>query len=366
VSIRARVLGGAVASTALAAAWARSARGDDAALPRLHLVYEVAAEARECPDEATFRRDVAVRLGYDPFVAAGEDAPRALQVAIAGARGRRSARLTLSEEGTGGRVLGRRTLGSTRSGCDDLVADAAFAASVAIDPVHATSPAAPSGPAPAPERPAPPSPSIPPRSAPPAPPPSTALAPTPSRSPSPPAPASPPGAPLAILLRAGGAASVLVLPGASPEVALSASLRRRALFGGVELRYDAPASDQRATASGRTATVRADLLAAGVHLCVAFGDSWLAPYACAALDAGALRGRSEGVASPASDVSPYAAVAPRAGVLVRVAERVAFDARADVPFVLTATELRVDGRAAWTTPPVGVILGVGASVAFTP
>lgn len=324
---------------------AARARADAPPVAPHHLAYTVVPADASCPDEAAFRRLVALRLGVDPFVAPGIAAERTLVVAVDAAAPRA---VTVSLVDRSGKTLGRRVLREPPPACEELVASAAFAASVAIDPTVLTR--APEPPpattAPAPAAPAPVS------SPPPAPPPSE---------PAPPPPAPPPPAPppIEVALRAGAGASIGVLPPTVVGVSLGASLRRARLSIGLDARFDLPNESARGSATVETSLVTGALVACG-HL----RPQGISPFLCAAAWAGALRGSATGIANPKDDLSAYVAVGPRAGVLLPLSDVVALDARADVPFALTTTELRVDDRAVWRSPVAGAVIGAGVVVSL--
>lgn len=317
-------------------------------LPTLHLSYE---SPIGCPDESRFRKHVALRLGYDPFVDARETASRRLTVTIGGTESNRSVEIVLADEGSN-RVIGQRRLSEPAGNCDELVQNSAFAASLAIDPTAA----APSPPpevatAPRPQAPAtlPPSPAEGPiaeteaRNVPPA---------TPSITQETPAP----GNPIVASLRIGGTLGFGILKTPSWGITFGGSLRRGALSIGLEGRSDFPSTEDR---------VRTSLLVGSAALCGhALSFDVVDPYACAVFYAGVMRGESSGISNPRRDATAYAAVAPRIGADVRVHRNVALGARLDAPFVATSTELTIDGKPVWVTPSVGLLLGVYVSWTF--
>jgi hypothetical protein len=318
----------------------RAARADDKPLPELHLEYRVIGRAEGCPDESAFRRNVALRLGYDPFV--GAEGGRRLSVVVK-ETSPRSVTVTLLDRS--GKVAGRRVLAEPPSECAELTANAAFAASVAIDPTVL------SRPDPAPSA------SAPPESAPPpsAPPPVVA-----SKGPD---AVTKPAATWTPSLRAGATGAFGLLPAAALGVAVSGALRADRWSVGLEGRFDLPNDAERTIAPSAVAvTVTTSLVSANAFACGHFGSAALVPYGCAALHVGALRGASSGIALPKEDVTPYVAVGPRVGVALSVTSGFAIDARLDVPFALTTAELRVDGRSVWTSPLAAAVIGAGATL----
>ncbi len=329
-------------------ATAGAARADDEPLPKLHLDYRVTGPAGGCPDETSFRRSVASRLGYDPFVA--EEESRKLTVVV---KATPPKTVTVSIRDRAGKVLGRRVIAEPPAGCEELVANAAFAASVAIDPTVLSRPepppAQPEGSSAAGEPEAPPARAV-------------ATVPASSDGDARAAPASPTSR-WTPMLRAGATGAFGLLPSTSLGLAVGAALRAERWSAGVEGRFDLPTEDQRTIApSGAPVTITTSLVSGNVSACGHFGRGTLVPYACAAIHAGALRGRASGIALPKEDVSPYFAFGPRLGGAVSVTPALALDVRVDVPLALTASDLRVDGRAVWTSPLAAAVLGAGAVV----
>jgi hypothetical protein len=97
---------------------------------RVSLTYErVDAAATECPDEATFRKLVLARLGYDPFDKGGT---RALNVTLRPQRTEVAGSLLLT--GPAGEKLSARTLRSGDADCFELTTSLALATAIAVDP----------------------------------------------------------------------------------------------------------------------------------------------------------------------------------------------------------------------------------------
>ena len=120
------------------------------------LRYErVDPAATECPDEATFRKLVLARLGYDPFDKSGA---RSLAVTLEPQRGEVIGSLLLT--GTAGEKLTDRTLRSGGADCFELASSLALATAIAVDPdaVRAGGPPPPPDLPPDPPRPPPPPP----------------------------------------------------------------------------------------------------------------------------------------------------------------------------------------------------------------
>ncbi len=106
-----------------------AARQEPPARPTARLEYT--AEAEACPNAAAFRREVATRLGYDPFVAEASVVVRA--TVARGAAGLVGRVATFDGEG---RALGGRELGAPGLRCVDLVE--AMAVTTALRRLEAT------------------------------------------------------------------------------------------------------------------------------------------------------------------------------------------------------------------------------------
>lgn len=114
----------------VAASFLIAARRACAAAARLE--YARTHAAAECPDEATFRKEVSQRLGYDPFFPAAD---RMVSVEIDVVDGHTQARIVVVDDH--GFERGSQTLDGSRgpiaSTCTDLVRAAALAVSVVMD-----------------------------------------------------------------------------------------------------------------------------------------------------------------------------------------------------------------------------------------
>jgi hypothetical protein len=321
----------------LATALAGIAHAD---LPKRRLDFAVAPALTEsCPTEETFRKRVALRLGYDPFLP-GAAAGEGLAVRIEGAIASPRARVALVDGS--GKILGERALTPSAS-CDELVADAAFAASVALDPAAAMRPAVIDAPAPAP---------------------SPAPAPVPASAPAPaPAPAKDSRAALAravdsppsrLSLGLGGGAATAILPTATPVFVATAELARGRIGLGLEGRVAA------ARTSVDGVEVHASLTTAALFGCVDLADLRVVPVACIASTVGFLGGASVGIAEPKSARTPYVAIGPRLGARIPVGW-LSIEPRIEVPFVVTSTRLEVDGRPLWSTETTAVVATIAVA-----
>jgi hypothetical protein len=84
---------------------------------------------------------------------------------------------------------------------------------------------------------------------------------------------------------------------------------------------------------------------------------------CALVSLGALEGEGD-VAHPHRATTVYANAGARAGVEVPIVKPLSVRLAGDVDATLTRTTLHLDGRAAWTTPPVCGALDAAAVVVF--
>jgi hypothetical protein len=114
-----------------------SARGA-LAFPSSRLVYARGEGAQRCPEETALRREVAARLGYDPFFPAAE---RTIVVVVAAEGVDLKAKVFLID--TSGVVQGLREFNGPAERCAELVHAAALSISIAIDPAQADAAASP-------------------------------------------------------------------------------------------------------------------------------------------------------------------------------------------------------------------------------
>jgi hypothetical protein len=335
-----------VSTTVLLLLATPSARAD-APAPDLALDYQVPA-GEGCPDETAFRRLVALRLGYDPFVVSTEAAHAKRKLAVVVPRATEGrATVTLVDARTKA-TLGERKLNDPGAPCAELVSSAAFASSVAIDPAASLRPP----------------PTEPP---PPAPPPEPAPAPTPTasprddRTPPPPAPSTSPA--IVPSFRLGAHGGIGVAPAPSFGLTLGASVRRLFYSAGIEGRFDLPAADERdaGVAAGARVTLRTSVIAGGANVCRHARARVVDLHGCVVAWAGAFRGESDGIPRRARETSPWFTVGPRLGAAIALFDQLDFDLRVDVPFAVTTIDLRVEDRVVWSTPTVSVLFGAGIS-----
>lgn len=331
---------------------ATTARADDAALPTTRLHYRVDVDAAStCPDERGFRRQVAVRLGYDPFVVetSGAEPPRELDVDVT-MHSARKVTVRLIERG---RELGRREIVPPPRDCEELVQNAAFAASLAIDPRAASRPPPPNDPAalPAPVTATPtPAPSV--------------SAPQPTGT----EPARPHNSetrrePWLTAARVGPTVAFGVLPATAIGGQIGGSARHQALSIEVAARYEQALASRVATNGAQVTTIHSLLLAGEVAVCGHAQTGRASPFACAAFQAGTLRAAAEGP-SATRDVAIHLALAPRIGVSFALTDSLSLDARAETPLALAPAEIRLDGQSVWNASTFSARLGVGATWTF--
>lgn len=326
--------------------------GHAAAAPTGRLVYSRALGAESCADEATLRRSVAARVGYDPFF------PWAKRTVVAN-MGRRSrdfvATVSLVDEhgvAHGGREL--RTSGD----CAELLDATALAIAIAIDPEILTHPAPPSGLA-AGNAPSGVAPGV--VGEPVAPSPPVAVTPAVFTAPAPPdvptsLQPSPSTRPADFEATFGAVASSGSAPDLAAGLSAGGHIRWRRLSLGVEGQVDAPAS-RSARGSG---DVSAWPVLGAVVPCAYFG-----PFlACAVGQGGALRVSSGGVPDRRATWTGSWQAGARAGVLVLLGESVSLRIRSDLLVNLDRARLALRGAPVWTAPSLDSSLGIDAVVRF--
>jgi hypothetical protein len=316
------------------------------------LAYLRGVGAGHCPDEKELRSAVAMRLGYDPFVAWAKTTVHA-QLGRDGANLR--ARVYLADED--GRIRGSRELTAPVDECQNLVAAVALAISIAIDPLSATAPS------PARDRaghteeaPAPAEPEV------------VAATPTPSvenqgaareRADAGIAEGSQ-GAPTPLATAWYTGIGPHLASGTSPDLAAGFAgfgrleLGRRASIA-LEGRYDLPDS---ALAQSRAGVVTAKLLLASLEPCVRVSPL----YFCGLLSVGALLGVGSGVAVPSEQSAVYWGAGGRVAIELGVMAPLLLRAHADLVGNATRTTLRIGGENVWQAPPLAVAGGVSVVV----
>jgi hypothetical protein len=316
-------------SFALIALAPATARAQRAPAPAMELAYTLGDGAGDCPGEELLHRELARRVGYDPFVPGPPGAPPA-RVRVVIARGPRGLTATCDHRDAVGAHGWTRTYpveGDGARACEAAVEGIAVDLQVELPLFRTPRPSAPS---------APPPPSI---AAPPAPP--------------------PPAAPRPRLEIGGGA---FVAAGISPAATLGGAVHlgvevspfgraRHRLSFAIEGRADATATGARG--------VQTSLLAGAVVACghedlftAPTGVTWAA-LGCLVGAVGRVHGWTPGVESPVSLGATYAGVGPRFGIEARLAARAAVRLQGDVLPTAHAARLVVDARGeAWRTADV--------------
>lgn len=305
---------------------------------------------KACPDEGTLARDVASRLGYEPFRAS---AATGIAVTITAKGAAFAGRIEVID--AAGKVQGRRDLPTERD-CAELVHAAAFAVAIVIDPLRAQQ-----GPAPLPS--APPSASSAPVAiAPPAPTPSQPPGPTPSQpTPAPTAPTDP----VHLHAAAGMTFSALRVPSLGLGARIEVGLRQRRWSLSLEGQSTFPLGDEQGEARasfpvGEAGAVSASLVSALAVPCLHAGILG----ACALLELGALQGTGRGVDVPKRDTTVLFALGARVMAEVFLVPWLFLRPAVDLLAPITRTTLRIGERPVWTTPPLGLTGSVSVGTVF--
>jgi hypothetical protein len=338
-----RLVGHVVAPGAIALVVA-SAPADSRAdeLETATLTYEARDVGARCPDAESFGRQVAARLGYPPFVAAGK---HRVVVRLSGAGGKVHAHAEVTRAGS--TTPGTRDLESEIDKCETLTQALATAVAIALDPVRGSG-----GPA-AELPPLPPPPAEPPRTTPePAPPP-------PPEAPAAIAPLAPARDPVVLFATAGVVGSDGLLPGVSlgGDVGFGLAISRFSLEASGRLEA-MPTSARVDSGDEVTATVFSALLAPCVHL-----GGWAL---CALGRVGALQARAPNLAEPGLGTTIFGTLGAGVGYELPVSSIVALRALAAVEAPLVRTVLEIDQASVWIAPPVTAGLELGLVVSLTP
>jgi hypothetical protein len=333
---------------AIAATWGLRASAGESS----RLSYLRGTGSEECPDERALRLAVAVRLGYDPFVAWAKTTVHA-QVARDGAKLRAHVYLA----GEDGRARGSRQLVGAIGDCDKLIAAMSLAISIAIDPMSASPAKSQRAPAPSEDEQTPDA--------------SEDVATTGSsaardeRQPLAGTPEKdmtrpPAGArilPSLSSLRWYAGLGPVVTTGTGPNIAAGAAAFVRLDFGiasmGLEGRYDLPAAADALRGNG---TVRSNLLLVSIEPCLRFRSLAF----CGLVSVGSLRGSGSGVSVPLEQSTLYAAAGGRAGWEVPIIDALSLRLHAALVGNLTRVTLAIDGEDVWRAPPVAAITGLDA------
>lgn len=316
------------------------------AAPTSKLVYSRSSDAEACPDEQALRREVAARVGYDPFFAW---ANRTVVAGITRRDGAFVATVDLVDDK--GVSHGAREL-RTEGECRELLDAVALAIAIAIDP-QSLSRVTPS---PAPPPPAPPAPS------------QAALESHSKIAPPPPvppereteslsrAPASTGRRSGAFEISAGAVASGGVAPTLAAGLALGLGLRWHTFSLSLEGRIDAPAGGS-AQGGGE---VSSWLVLGGLAPCVHVGPL----FGCVLGQAGSAQTSGSGVPGPLSGSAPWWAAGGRVGVLLPANDDLLLRVRTDVVANLDRATLQLNGSGAWTAPPVATSLAADVVLHF--
>lgn len=293
---------------------------------------------KTCPDETVLVRDVASRLGYEPFRAS---ATTGIAVTITAKGPAFAGRIEVTD--AAGKVQGRRDLPTERD-CAELVHAAAFAVAIVIDPLRAQQ-----GPAPLPSAP-PAASSAPVAVAPPAP--------SPSQPPASTAPPPPPASidPVHLHAAAGMTFSALRVPSLGLGARIEVGLRQRRWSVSLEGQSTFPLGDEQ----GDGGAVSASLVSAMVVPCIRAGILG----ACALVEVGALQGTGRAVDVPKRDTTVLFALGARVMAEVLLAPWLFLRPAVDLLAPITRTTLRIGERPVWTTPPLGLTGSVSVGTVF--
>jgi hypothetical protein len=293
--------------------------------PTVHLDYDRAPSASDCPDKPTVLDAVRARLGFDPF---REPAEIAIHASVERRGEELRARIVLSAPSA---QAGERLLVSHRSDCSELASVMDLALSIAIDPLSIS------------REPAAPSPVVVFPVAVPSPPPVVEAPPT----------ESPPPKFVEVDIGLAGNWGETVSPTAG--LFAGAGIRSERWSLSLEGRADLPRS--REIGGGR---VEAGVLAGTLVPCLRRGIL----AGCFLATVAALRGSGQGLDDANRATTPLVALGARALVEIPRTGMVAFRAHLDLLSPLTRTTLKVGGEAVWTSPLVNAALGLAAVVRF--
>jgi hypothetical protein len=315
------------------------------------LAYVRGQGAERCPDEKALRLAVLDRLGYDPFVAW---APKTVHAEVARDGPKLRARVYLAD--SDGRARGSRELSAPADECDKLLAAAALAISIAIDPMGAgasppttsvasmeneTSPEvardrrsmASNAPPLAVERP------------------SMALA----------RPEAVPGEQYDHSLRRDtsarwfGGLGTMVTSGSSPGPAAAIAVFVRLGWDvgslAIEGRYHLPASEESSTRRGG---VEARLYLVSLEPCLKFSP-W---SVCGLATVGSLEGTGEKIGLPLQQSTLYWGLGGRAALELVIIDPLFMRAHVDLVGNATRTTLAIDGAEIWRAPALAAAAGI--------
>jgi hypothetical protein len=308
------------------------------ATPSARLVYSRGPGAESCPDEVALRREVAARVGYDPFFLWADKTIVASVV-----RAQPSgfvARVHLVD--SAGADHGMREL-HTDGKCDDLLGAAALAIAIAIDPLL-LAPQQTSSQEEAPVTASPPPPAV--------------------VAPSAPAPlvvaSKPPVTGDTVRLRAmaGAVASLGVAPAPAAGLSIGAEARWHRVSLELEARVDAPVGRVFATPSGPrlvSSWLAAGTLAPCVHAAVLLG--------CALVQLGSVQA-SAPVSGRGAGSAPWVSAGARVGSAIGIGKGAEIRLRADVLANLDRAQIGIDNAEVWKAPLICSSYGLDVSVPF--
>lgn len=305
--------------------------------PSLTLDYRIAASAKRCPAEQTFRDRVAARLGFDPF---SQSSGRSAHVGITpgGNHGELLGHLALRH---GGKTIGQRTLRGVADQCDELAQALAIALSVMLDPFGEF---APNAKPPEPEATSPAK---------------TVPATKPTTRRRTPEMRSRETSPekerfLRLTTDVAALGSLGFFPGPSVGVrpSVGASLSRN-VSTGLEGRFERPpgaveVSQDRVTSS---------LFLGGVYACFHPKRA----FSCLSLAMGQFRAKAETIPDASSRAAAVAFLSLRAGPRLVLTETFALSPFVEVHAALLRGELIIDQREVWRAPPLAASLGFAAT-----
>jgi hypothetical protein len=334
---------GPVGCALLAFAGILVAAGRGAAEPEERRTAKLEYQApRACPDETALARDVGARLGYEAFRPA---ASTRIRVVITDAGHGFRGRIELFD--VQGALSGRREL-SEEKDCTEVMRAAAFAVALAIDPFRAQNPVQSAS------IPTPPTPTAVPQ------PTATQAAPTAPTTAAPQSPST--SAPIAsrepfeLVAGLDVRGSVFRIP----SVALGGGF----FFGIGKHAWSVALEGQAELPLGQTQVdnlaVEASLVSATLAPCL-----HLAPMRfCLLAELGAFQGSGLGADVPKRDTTLLFSAGARMAAQIFVFKSFFLRPHLDGLAPITRTTLRIGDRSVWTTPPIGLVGGLGVGLAL--
>ena len=306
--------------------FATAARADDEPATAELLYVASGDAAARCPDEESFRNQVAGRLEYQPFTPPGK---HRVAVTLHAELGRVRGRAEVTRPGKKAPRI--RELDDKIGQCEALVAALATTVAIAVDSVRGLrpAPAAPSTPAPVA--------TLSPREeradaaavAPPSPPPERLR---------------PPPPPILFFASTGGVFSLGDAPGTSVGAEAGFGIRRADLSVELSARIETMPEVVRVRSGDRLeATILSGTLAPCGQLGLFLG--------CVFGRVGAFQGRASDVVDPSLGTSVFGAVGLRAGVRFPLWSWIAMQAMTEAGLPLVRTSLLVGRTTVWTAPP---------------